>query len=1088
MKKKQYFIIVLLLLVFNSNTTQAQENLRTNNKGQYLNTVCIKFKPDQAGRLDNALRISKNASGIKRERGDRYAKVGISEVDKVSRALKTSTFQRVFRPAGKNEEKHRAYGLHLWYRVTYDASINVKDAIAQFKNSGIVEVAHELYKAKPIEESLETTKSVTSHQNESMKMNRVSVTNDPMYKDQWHYNNIGQKGGTTGRDIHLEEAWEIEKGDARVIVAIQDSGIDINHPDLKGNLWVNQGEIPGNGVDDDNNGYIDDIHGYSFLRNGNGTIPAGDHGTHVAGTVAASTNNGIGVAGVAGGTGNNDGVRLMACAVIGLSTPGGGAESFVYAADNGAVISQNSYSFSGFSDEKITAHKEAVNYFIENAGGANKAMNGGIVFFSAANDNTNLVKYPNTHDPIIMVSALDNKDKKAGYSNYGTWVDIAAPGGGGQGGVLSTLPGESYGYKQGTSMACPHMSGVAALVISNNYGNITPQQLRRVLEETVDPIDHLNPGYENQLGTGRVNAYKALQVGNGVGIPLGLRAQNITETSATISWNQIAGTQQYTLRYKKVSDNNWTTITSSSTSKSLNNLEEGEEYELQVNAGTSSYSYILQFTTKISSLGAPTGISFSDITETSTLVQWSPTSGASGYVFEYKEDVSTDWDTILVDQGTTVGLQELTQKTKYNVRIKATNASVESLYSAITSFTTKASKCGDITPWKPTQYRTKGTQVSYQDAVYENKWWAEANHIPGVHEVWLKIRDCGGSDVNQEPIVTITSLQNNQSIGQLTLSSITLSANANDPDGSIASIQFDINGTSLTQGNNVDWIPPAFGEYTIKVTATDDKGAIATDQIKITIFQEDQTPPPTVSITSPTDGQVIEQDALTTIQLSANASDPDGTIVKVQFEVNNTLQQEGNNISWLPTSFGDYKIEVTVTDNDGATATDVVNITIKETISSGDCQGITPWNAATEYAVKGIKVSHKNNIYVTKWWTQNNEPGTGGPWGPWELVEPCSAVGSKAYTYLLDNNKDSFLVGIKSNQMEIITNQREKGNFTFKLFSIDGRYTRTLKSGYLAKGIHTLNIDISDLSRGFYLIKSEQVGLFHSTKKIIIRN
>ncbi|MEW7278918.1 S8 family serine peptidase [Aquimarina sp. 2201CG1-2-11] len=1086
MKKQYYSIVVLLLLLLNITNVAAQQKFKTNSKGQYINTVCVKFKPDQTYRLDKAMMASKNQSKKVKSKGDSYAKLGITGVDRIGEQLKVNSYRRVFRPAGKHEAKHRAHGLHLWYQITYDASVTTQDAIRQFKNSNTVEVAHELYEISPIEESAVITSTTATVQKSSVT-NFITTANDPMYTDQWHYNNTGQKNGTVGKDIHLEEAWEIEKGDNRVIVAIQDSGIDINHPDLKGNLWVNEGEIPGNGVDDDNNGFVDDIHGYSFLNNGSGTIPAGDHGTHVAGTVAASTNNGIGVAGVAGGSGNNDGAKLMACAVIGIGT-NGGAESFVYAADNGAVISQNSYSFRGFTDEAINVHKAAVDYFIANAGGAGKPMHGGIVFFSAANDNINLVTYPNTHEGVVMVSALNNKDQKASYSNYGTWVDIAAPGGGGQGGVLSTVPGESYGYKQGTSMACPHVSGVAALVVSNNYGNITANQLRRILEETSDPINHLNPGFENQLGKGRVNAYKALQVGNGEGVPLGLKVSNITQNSASLSWNAIAGTQQYTIRYKEVSNTNWTTVSSTSTTISLNNLEEGKHYEIQVKTATSPYSYVLQFTTAIGSLSAPSGISFAEITETNVTINWSATSGASGYILEYQEEGATDWNSLLVDQGTQVRLYDFVQKTTYNVRVKATNASIESQFSTIASFTTKASICGDIAPWKPSQYRTKGTQVAYQDVIYENQWWAEANHIPGVHEVWRKVRDCGDPNENQAPTVNITAPNNNAIIGQLILSSITLSANANDVDGTIVSIRFEVNNVALPSGNNVNWTPEAFGTYTVKVTATDDKGATATDQISITVFQEDQTPTtPTVNITNPTNGQVIEQESLTAIVLTAVASDPDGTIDKIQFSVNDVLLPEGNDVSWLPSNYGNHVIKVTVTDNSGATATDQITITIKQLITGGDCNGVTAWNPATIYpSTGGVKVSHNGNIYQNKWWTQNNEPGTGGSWGPWELIGPCSLTASKAYNDLLNDKNDSFLIAVKNTQMQILLHQKEIGGFAFSLYDLQGRYVQKLKEGFLSKGLHSLDIDISGINTGIYLVKFESKGTYRTTKKVII--
>ncbi|MDY8134197.1 S8 family serine peptidase [Aquimarina sp. 2201CG5-10] len=1084
MKQNQLKFYVIIILFFSFEIITAQQKI--NEKGQYENVLHIKFKPDRTKKLDKEFE-RKALKAAKKEEG--YVRLNLKDMDVRNKTFKVSSLKRIFRPAGKYEEKHRKNGLHLWYELVFEANQEVDKVVDAYKEAQSIEIAEPVYQIQLIDGNntvQKTIATVTDYKNKQVN----SVVNDPMYKDQWHYNNTGQKNGTVGRDIHLEEAWEIEKGDARVIVAIQDSGIDVNHPDLIGNLWINSGEIQGNGIDDDNNGYIDDIHGYNFINN-TSTIPAGDHGTHVAGTVAAETNNGIGVSGVAGGTGNNDGVRLMACPVIGSGVPNGGAESFVYAADNGAVISQNSYSFRGFTGDVIQLHKEAVDYFIANAGGSNEAMNGGIVFFSAANDNTNLSTYPNTHESIVMVSALNNKDQKASYSNYGNWVDIAAPGGQGQGGVLSTVPDQSYGYKQGTSMACPHMSGVAALVISKNYGDITATQLRRILEGTTDPIDYLNPGFENQLGVGRVNAYKALQVGNGEGIPLGLRVQNITQTSADINWSQISSAQQYNIRYKKSTENNWTLVSAASTTISLNNLEEGQLYEVQVNAsgasGVSPYSYIFEFTTKVSSLNPPLGISFTDITETSASIHWNAVSGASGYILEYQEQGNSEWKIVQVDQETEASLFDFTQKTTYNVRVKATNDTVQSAYSAIAFFTTKTSKCGDIAPWKPQQYRIKGTKVAYQDVIYENQWWAESNHIPGVHEVWLKIEECTGTGDNQPPIVNITTPEDNTTIVQQTLTEITLSANAIDSDGTINTLQFEVNATLLQEGNNVSWLPTAFGTYTIKVTVTDNDGAIATDQITITISESANNQPPTVSITQPSDGQVFHQEVLTAITLSAEATDVDGTVISVQFKANDVLLPIGNNINWLPSVFGLHTISVTVTDDKGATATDQVTITIEEVIA-GNCNGITPWDPTRIYPSEGgVEVSHKEFIYQNKWWTQNNEPGTGGPWGPWELIGPCNAASSMSITSNTTNN-ENIRIGINqvTKKMQILLYQESLGNIKMSLYSIDGRYSKVLINDLMSKGIHELFIDIGEISGGLYVLRSEINQKPSEIRKIMI--
>jgi subtilisin family serine protease len=249
---------------------------------------------------------------------------------------------------------------------------------------------------------------------------------------------------------------EHRKGNSDVIVAIIDGGIDYNAcNDLAANMW--------DGI------------GFNFVNNSS-TIIAHNHGTHVAGTVAAVTNNSVGVAGVAGGSGSGDGVRLMSCQVFTASSSGGFHIAPVYAADNGAAISQNSWGYvsAGIYSQPVL---DAIDYF--NAHGGGNALDGGITIFAAGNSNSSGQWYPACYSGAFSVAATNNQDKKAWYSNYDTWVDISAPGGETNSvtarGVLSTLNGNAYGYYQGTSMACPHASGTAALMASLGYGELSAE-------------------------------------------------------------------------------------------------------------------------------------------------------------------------------------------------------------------------------------------------------------------------------------------------------------------------------------------------------------------------------------------------------------------------------------------------------------------------------------------------------------------------------------------------------------------------------------------------------------------------------------
>ena len=411
------------------------------------------------------------------------------------------TFEKLFRSTPGKEALESQFGLDRWYVATLAEGTSFSQTVnelAALKNVALVQYDNIARKASDCNVyPYFGTEAVTKAGDFSLPFN------DPSLVDQWHYYNQGNasvaKTAKKGADINVIDTWkELTCGDPSIIVAVVDEGVKYSHPDLQANMWVNTAEIPGNGVDDDSNGYVDDVHGYNFVDNGViSWTKNGDsgHGTHCAGTIAAVNNNGRGVSGVAGGSGNGDGCRIMSCQIFSGKSGGGvrqTANAIKYAADNGASIISCSFGYSApFASDNAylrsqgSAEIDAVHYF--EACKNNDVLNGNIAIFASGNDAHDYAHYPGAYNDIISVTAFGPDYLPTSYTNYGPGCNIAAPGGEAllppwksyKALVLSTVPSElqqmgestvstgfDYGYMQGTSMACPHVSGVVALALS----------------------------------------------------------------------------------------------------------------------------------------------------------------------------------------------------------------------------------------------------------------------------------------------------------------------------------------------------------------------------------------------------------------------------------------------------------------------------------------------------------------------------------------------------------------------------------------------------------------------------------------------
>ena len=427
------------------------------------------------------------------------------------------------------QERHRKWGFHLWFDLVVDEDTDIIAMVQDYKALGEVSFSEPHYKKELIGNVPNEGEQETDYRTveETDRNDDGWFPDDPQFEDQWHYHNTGQTGGTVGADISLPEAWTMETGSDEVIVAVIDGGINIDHPDLEDNIW--------DGV------------GYNFVSDSPTILPH-DHGSHVAGTIAAVSDNAVGVSGIAGGWDGVPGVALMSAQVFepGFFGPSGGFEvAPVYAADNGAAISQNSwgYTSAGFYEQAVL---DAIDYFNENGGG--DVMEGGITIFAAGNDSNAGENYPGYYSGAMAVAALNHNDELAWYSNYGSHIEISAPGGETNNvteqGVLSTL-NSGYDFYQGTSMACPHVSGVVALMLSMAPGEFDVEQITDMLLSTTDDIYDSNSGYIDQLGTGRVNAFAALSEtlfnmadpdAPAAPVDLSLEPDDAGELSVDISW------------------------------------------------------------------------------------------------------------------------------------------------------------------------------------------------------------------------------------------------------------------------------------------------------------------------------------------------------------------------------------------------------------------------------------------------------------------------------------------------------------------------------------------------------------------------
>lgn len=523
-------------------------------KGQLL----IRFSPEVQD-------IIEKAGLCKSGPGNSQSFSGVPSVDEVLSLLEGCSLERVFPADSRSEATARKAGLHLWYLLRFSEQENSRELAGKLSRLG--EIQHIEFNRTL--KRADTGKATPLAIGKSGMLPLESGFNDNYLPLQWNLinkGNLGDKKFTAGADVNVQQAWELCTGNPDIIVAVLDEGVDYSHPDLAANMWTNEGEIFRSHEDNDGNGYAGDYYGYNFVR-GTGVISTDDssdsgHGTHVAGVISAVNNNGMGISSIAGGNGSSQGVRIMSCQIFSgnyLGTVLDEVRAIKYAADNGAVILQCSWGYvSGEANpydwtpqyatedqwiQNNVLESKALDYFIHNAGSPDGVIEGGIAVFAGGNENAPAAGFPGAYKDFISVAATAGDYTPAVYSNYGPGITISAPGGdqdyyydygegetrGSIGCILSTLPkhiaSEGYGYMEGTSMACPHVSGVLALGLSyaaQLRKHFKAQEIIDLLYSTAQPIedkwdlDNFKYYYKYVIDLGD-NHYKYLDLNSYIG-------------------------------------------------------------------------------------------------------------------------------------------------------------------------------------------------------------------------------------------------------------------------------------------------------------------------------------------------------------------------------------------------------------------------------------------------------------------------------------------------------------------------------------------------------------------------------------------
>lgn len=796
---------------------------------------------------------------------------------------------------------------------------------------------------------------------------KTDMPNDFYFGNMWGLNNANNF------DIDAPEAWSLWKGDSNFMIADIDTGIDYNHPDLMANVWTNPGEIPGDGIDNDGNGYIDDVHGYNFCNNTGDPFDDHAHGTHTAGTIGAVSNNGIGVTGI------NWNCKIVALKFLDAS--GSGYDSDIiraldYCVKMNIKVSNNSY---GGGD-----NLQSVRDAIENA----KNACGHVFVCAAGNSNNNndiAPFFPSNYDNdnLISVAAIDSNGNKASFSSYGqNTVDIAAPGVS----ILSTYPQNRYAYFNGTSMATPHVCGVAALIYSLHPNWTYQQVIRRVLA-TVKPVASMNGLC---VTGGMVSAYNALH-NEAPNLAINSPADGaIFQSGGTITCSASAADDHDGNIATKIA---WSSDAQGSLGTgatiTVSDLAPGT-YALSAQVQDDD-GVLATRTVTIHVNAAPT-VTISSPSEGDAFVHGSTVTFTGSANDAEDGDVTSSIQWMDSQQGS-LGAGASVSVSSLNIGSHTVTATARDSSGAVRSNSiniTVTNKAPSVSISSPTPGTyNQGSSVSFSasasdledgnlsssvswsssiDGALGSGSFSKSNLSAGTHVITATVTDSGGSSASSTVTITIQNTGPTVSISAPTAgtytqgSAISFAGSASDAqDGSLSgSISWSSSKDgALGTGASFSKSNLTVGSHVITASVTDSGGLSATATVTITV----QNTAPTVSITSPATGSTFSSG--TSVTFTGTASDVQDGAISSRIAWSSNLQGSlgsGASVTTSSLSPGTHSITASVTDNGGLTSTKTIQVTINA----------TPPLAPTNFKVDKVSSGVAGLSWIDK---SNNETG-----------------------------------------------------------------------------------------------------------------